>query len=185
MESPSDDPTQTSSGYGRLGLDIGVVGRWTRFIYGLLVLVPLAVDLADDFNFSAPSLAFFGRVLLYFLLIVALYSAVYWFLGERLLRWVNPWISTLIFVGPALLVSWWNILVMPVTNLHLPTSFIVAMALYIGISLLIQWRIKYGGCEVVSLPIIFFRRRYPSYCVPLVVVDAVEKVVVDRRAPPG
>ncbi len=76
--------------------------------------------------------------------------------------WVNPWISILIFVGPALLVSWWNILVMPVTGLQLPTSFIVAMALYIGISLLVQWRINYGGCEVVSLPIVFFRRRYPS-----------------------
>ncbi len=173
--------TGTASAYGRLGLDVGLIGRWSRLVYGLLVLVPLIVDLADDFSFSALSLAFMGRVLFYFALILAVYSAVYWFLAERFLARANPWISTLIFVGPALLVGWWNVLVAPVVGFTLPASLLVAMALYIGVSLVIQWRLRYGGCEVVSLPIIFFRKRYPTYCIPLVAVDAVEKVVVDRR----
>ena len=175
--------TPSSSRFGKLGLDVGLVGRWSRFVYGLFILIPLVVDIADDFNFSSASLAFYGRVILYFLFILAVYSAVYWLLGERLLAWANPWIGTVIFVGPALIIGWWNVIIAPATDLHLPTELIVAMALYIGLSLLVQWRIQYGGCEVVSLPIIFFRRRYPTYCVPLVAVDAVEKVVVDRRSP--
>jgi hypothetical protein len=55
------------------------------------------------------------------------------------------------------------------------------MLSYIGLSFLLQWRLNYGGCEVVSLPILLFRKRYPTYCIPLVVLDAVEKAVVDRR----
>lgn len=178
-----DDKLKTSSRFGKLGLDVGIVGRWSRFFYGLLILIPLVVDIADDFNSSSASLAFYGHVILYFLFILAAYSVVYWFLGERLLAWANPWIGTLIFVGSALVIGFWNFTVAPATDLHLPTELIVAMALYIGLSLLVQWRIQYGGCEVVSLPIIFFRRRYPTYCVPLVAVDAVEKAVVDRRSP--
>jgi hypothetical protein len=52
---------------------------------------------------------------------------------------------------------------------------------YVGISLLLQWKIKYGGCEVVSLPIILFKRRYVTYCIPLVAVDAMEKGFVTAR----
>ena len=52
---------------------------------------------------------------------------------------------------------------------------------YVGISLLLQWKIKYGGCEVVSLPTILFKRRYVTYCIPLVAVDATEKELVTAR----
>jgi hypothetical protein len=86
----------------------------------------------------------------------------------------------LIFVGPALLVALWDLLVRPWARVDLPEALPAAMALYVGLSLILQWRIKYGGCEVVSLPILLFKRRYPSYCIPLVAVDAVEKAVVDR-----
>ena len=41
-------------------------------------------------------------------------------------------------------------------------------------------RIGYGGCEVVTLPILLLRKRYPTYCIPLVALDAVEKVVMDN-----
>jgi len=40
---------------------------------------------------------------------------------------------------------------------------------------ILQWRIKYGGCEVVSLPIMLFKRRYTTYCIPLAVLDAAER----------
>ena len=42
------------------------------------------------------------------------------------------------------------------------------------------WRLNYGGCEVVSVPILLFRKRYPTYCIPLVALDAVEKAIVER-----
>ena len=51
---------------------------------------------------------------------------------------------------------------------------------YIGISLILQWKIRYGGCEVVALPILLSKRRYTTYCLPLVALDAVEKVVVEK-----
>ncbi len=56
------------------------------------------------------------------------------------------------------------------------------MGVYIGISFILQWRIGYGGCEVVSIPIILLRRRYVTYCVPLVALDAMEKKIIDSRA---
>ena len=37
------------------------------------------------------------------------------------------------------------------------------------------------GREVVPLPIILFRKHYPSYCIPLVALDIVEKAVVEHR----
>jgi len=57
----------------------------------------------------------------------------------------------------------------------------LAMGVYVGISFILQWRINYGGCEVVAIPILLFKRRYVSYCIPLVVADAVEKAIVDRN----
>lgn len=66
---------------------------------------------------------------------------------------------------------------------ELPSELPLAMGVYIGVSFILEWAIKYGGCEVVSLPIIVFRRRYVTYCLPLVVIDATEKQTVD--APPS
>ena len=56
------------------------------------------------------------------------------------------------------------------------------MGVYIVLSFILQWRIKYGGCEVVALPIILFKKRYTTYCMPLVALDAVEKRVMDTLA---
>jgi hypothetical protein len=36
---------------------------------------------------------------------------------------------------------------------------------------------------VVALPIILSKSRYTTYCLPLVALDAVEKVVVERVLP--
>ena len=54
------------------------------------------------------------------------------------------------------------------------------MGVYIGASFIVQWKIKYGGCEVVALPFPLVKRPYPTYCVPLVAPDAVEKQVSQR-----
>ena len=47
----------------------------------------------------------------------------------------------------------------------LPLSPTVGYNLYIGVSLLVQAAIRYGGCEVLGIPTLFLRRRYAVYCV--------------------
>ena len=63
----------------------------------------------------------------------------------------------------------------------MPLPLVAATIGYIAISLIIEWQIKYGGCEVVSVPIVLFKKRYKTYCIPLVVIDAVEKTIMDKR----
>ncbi len=163
--------------YGRVGLDVGNLGRWMRLAYGALILIPIIINTVQNFD-SSTTLVFLGESALYFVGIALAYTAVYYLLGERLLAKVNPWINTLIFVGPAIIIGWWNIAV-PSSVASLPTALGFAMGVYIGVSFILQWKIRYGGCEVVSLPIILFRRRYATYCIPLVAVDAAEKQFVD------
>ena len=43
-----------------------------------------------------------------------------------------------------------------------------------------QWRAKYGGCEVVTIPNFIFRKDYGSYCVPLLPLDMAEKFIVEK-----
>lgn len=168
------------SRFGTLGLDVGVFGRWSRLAWGVLLLIPIAYavvtsDLLD-------SGAFYLQAVLYLVGITAAYVLVYWAFGERFFASANPWVNTAIFVGPAFAVGWWPILVAPVTGVELPEALVLAMGAYIGVSFILQWRIGYGGCEVVSIPIILLRRRYVTYCIPLVALDAVEKKIVDSHA---
>ena len=168
------------SKYGTVGLNVGGIGRWSRLIFGLLILLPLAASIIQDFSQRGLSVAFYGLTTLYFIIIVVAYSGVYWFLGERLFAQANPWLNTLILVGPAFVVAWWDFLVFPFTGIRLPGALQLAMGFYVGLSFILQWRIKYGGCEVVSIPILLFKKRYTTYCIPIVAMDAVEKVVIDR-----
>lgn len=173
------------SRYGTLGLDVGIVGRWSRLGWGILILLPITVNVIFNLESLTESLGFYALVAVYLISIVVAYTFVYWFLGERLFARANPWINTTILVGPAFLVAWWELLVRPFTGISLPLELSLAMGLYIGISFILQWRIAYGGCEVVAVPILLFKRRYTTYCIPLVALDAVEKAVVDRSAKSG
>jgi len=168
--------------YGTVGLDVGWFGRWSRLAWGLLILVPVVIEIANDIGSVIP-LTFYGRAALYLIGITLAYAAVYYLLGERLFAKANPWINTFILVAPAFFIVWWNILFASFLGFSLPLALGFAMAFYVGVSFILQWRIKYGGCEVVALPIILFKRRYTTYCVPLVALDAVEKQIVDRNAP--
>ncbi len=168
------------SRFGTLGLDVGVFGRWSRLAWGVLLLIPIAYavvtsDLLD-------SGAFYSQAVLYLVGITVAYVLVYWAFGERFFASAKPWVNTAIFVGPAFTVGWWPILVAPATGVELPEALVLAMGVYIGVSFILQWRIGYGGCEVVSIPIILLRRRYVTYCIPLVALDAVEKKIVDSHA---
>jgi hypothetical protein len=80
-------------------------------------------------------------------------------LGERLFARANPWFNTVVFVGPAFVATWWEILFHPLGGLGL------------------QWVRSGGSAHVLS------KCRYTIYCIPLVVVDAVEKVLLTVRRP--
>lgn len=171
---------ESRSRFGTLGLDVGVFGRWSRLVWGLLLLAPIvfAVITSDRLD----SGEFYLQATLYLVGITAVYVLVYWAFGERFFATANPWVNTAIFVGPAFTVGWWPILIEPATGVELPEALILAMGVYIGVSFILQWRIGYGGCEVVSIPIILLRRRYVTYCIPLIALDAVEKKIVDSHA---
>ncbi len=172
-----------ASRYGTLGVDVGVMRHWARFVFGILLLLLVGLNLIARFSSSAAALQFFGQLLIYFVAITVVYTGVYWVLGEiGVLPRLSPWAGTAIFVGPAFVVAWWNFLLAPLTGFFLPETFWLAMLAYIGLSFLLQWRLGYGGCEVVALPILLFRKRYPTYCIPLVALDALEKALVDRSA---
>lgn len=169
------------SNYGVLGLDVGWFGRWSRLLWGLFILVPIAFSLILDFTSSGISGVFIGLTIVWFIFIVAAYSFVYWLLGERLFATANPWLNTAILVIPAFALGWWDFTFGALTNVRLPMGLQLAMGLYIAISFILQWHIKYGGCEVVAIPILLFKRRYTTYCIPLVAADAVEKAIIDRK----
>ena len=183
------DTTGTTEGrtgrFGKLGLDVGVFGRWSRLLWGFAIVLPLAFGAVRDLQGSGSSLSFYGLAGAYFLGISAAYVSVYWAFGERFFARANPWVNTAIFVGPAFVVAWWGLLFGPPTGIDLPSALPLGMSAYIGISFILQWKIRYGGCEVVALPILLSKRRYTTYCLPLVALDAVEKVVVERIIPSG
>jgi len=170
-----------TSKYGTLGLNIGLAGITSRVLLAVLYLIsiPFAIINSSSLGSLPLFLVFIGVSLAG---IAAAYTATYYLLGDRLARW-NPWVNTAIFVGPA-----WSILLWggigPLIGLALPAAFSVAMGTYIAISFILQSKMKYGGCEVVAVPILLVKRRYPTYCIPLVAVDAAEKAILDRRTEP-
>ncbi len=101
------------------------------------------------------------------LVIGATYMAAHWLLGERVLGRMNPWIGTVLLVGPAMVIPGLAML---------PVGLRLGMIAYFSASLLLNAVKNYGGCEVLALPSLLFGRWYTVYC-PLNVVDAVERRV--------
>ncbi len=151
-----------------LGLDAGLFGRWARLVLG--ALVPLIV-IVRQLVTQPPSLGFYGATALYFIAALVLYLAAHYFLGERLFARVNPWITTLILVGPPVVVL--------VLGLG-PEAFQLGTALYIAVSLIFNFAMGYGGCEVAAIPSLILGRRYVIYC-PWNAVDVVDKAVAERK----
>ena len=58
----------------------------------------------------------------------------------------------------------------------------LAMFVYVGISLAVQFLTKYGGCEVIAIQNLIYRKRCASYWVPLLPLDMAEKAIVDALA---
>jgi hypothetical protein len=146
-----------------LGHDLRVVGRWSRLILGVLgVLWALARA------FEADVLAEAG---LYVVAIAASYLAAHRVLGGWVLGRMNPWVGTVLLVGPAILIPG-----IPT----LPLALRLGMIAYFSASLLLNAAKNYGGCEVLALPSLLFGRWYTVYC-PLNVIDAVERRVAGEE----
>ena len=153
--------------YGNLGLDAGLFGGWLRLIAGFYLTGITVFRVFGTYSVSEAI-----ELVLYSIAILTIYSAAHYILGERILSKLNPWVGTSLLLGPLLAMFAFQI------GPHLLHQ---AIFLYIGISLIVSFFMGYGGCEVVSIPSIFFRRRYTVYC-PLNLVDAAEKAAVDRKS---
>ena len=152
-----------------LGLDAGPIGRVGRLVLGGLIPIYSIIRLLLK---SDLTLGFYAQVMLYFAAIFLVYLAAHYFLGERLLARVNPWVGTIILVGPPSVALLFRLG---------PGPFQLALGLYVAISLIFNFIMSYGGCEVMALPSLIFRKRYVVYC-PWNVVDLADKVIADQRS---
>lgn len=153
--------------FGKLGRDVGVVGRWVRLIAGGSLGGYVLYQAAH-----APSATEVVELALYFALTLSAYTAAEFLLGERLLVKVSAWLRTAILLGPLVVIFAFQLG---------PHVLHLALLLYFGVSLIVSFFMRYGGCEVMSIPGLIFGSRRTVYC-PLNVVDAVEKAVLDREA---
>jgi hypothetical protein len=142
-----------------LGHDLKGIGRWSRLILGVL-----GVFWAIARALEAGVIAQAG---LSVIAIAAAYLVAHRVLGRRVLGPMNPWVGTVLLVGPAV--------VIPGAPM-LPLALRLGMVAYFSASLLVNAAMSYGGCEVLALPSLLFRRWYTVYC-PLNVIDVVERRV--------
>lgn len=151
-----------------LGRSMGRVGRWARLVVGALAIL-YAIWKWRLFT-TTHSFAFYRTTALSFVAIFAVYLAIHYAFGERVLARINPWISTIVLTGP------------PMVILAIPglgsDAFRLSLVLYIAASLIALFFIRYGGCEATALPTLIFRRRYTVYC-GMNVFDVADKIVAD------
>lgn len=149
-----------------IGRDTTSFGRWVRLILGLLLIlysVLRMISYTDRVNAFSVLASFLGILVIYFIAYLAL--------EKPLLARTNPWLNTLVFVVPALLIVF-----IPV----FPAGLQLGMILYWGISLVLNAIVRYGGCEVLAVPTLVYRRRYDVYC-PTNLIDVAEQAAVNRR----
>lgn len=140
-----------------IGRDSGMFGRVFRLVTGGLAVVGGITGMVARPT-GVPWIAgwFLGLAVFYLLL----HRLAAWRLSER----VDPFLATVLVLGP---LGVFTLSVFPDT-LH------AAVALYIGASLVLTAVMGYGGCEVVALPTMLFRRRSVVYC-PINILDAAER----------
>ena len=155
-----------------IGYHIGPFGRWARLIFAIYYLVFFVVNpLVLNSQPVGDFLPFAGEIALWVLALATIYFVGFYFLGELLLSKMNPWTGTLFFLGlPTLigLLGW------------MPHPMQVAFGIYVPLSLILIFFMKYGGCEVIALPSLILGQRYTMYC-PYNAIDAVEHGVSPQR----
>lgn len=154
-----------------LGKDIGVAGRVGRAVAGVLGVAWVAWHIP---LWPGPDIVQAARVAGYGLASLLAYTLLYLALG-RFVPLANGWVAAFVLLGPLYSVFLFGIG---------PDTFHAGLGLYVSLSLIVNAIISYGGCEVVALPALWWRRRPVAYC-PWNAVDAVERAAVDPRAQRG
>ncbi len=152
-----------------IGRDSTSCGRWVRLILGLLFIVTVGlstISLTDRVDVLPLLVSFLGILVVYYIGYLAL--------EKPLLAHGNPWLNALVFVVPALV-----IVVVPV----FPAALRAGMTLYWGVMLVLNSLMRYGGCEVLALPTLVYKRRYDVYC-PTNILDAAEQAIARSRGKP-
>jgi len=132
----------------RVGRDLLPVGRAVRLVAGLALL---AATVLSSLQFGdSPGLL--GGIAAVFVVCTVGYTALVWLLGERLFSGGDPWLLAILLVAPALVLF------------PFPVQLAIGYDAFLGISMVAQAAIAYGGCEIMGLPTLFVRRRYTVYC---------------------
>jgi hypothetical protein len=155
-----------------VGYDIRVVGKIGRaLIGGALVLGPMWVML------TGASWWFKAQIVLSFAAICAVYWVAYRVLGELVLKRTSPWVGmTLLVVAPVVAI----VALIP----ELPVPIWLGLMLYVGVGFLVNVVANYGGCELLALQSLMYKRWYKVYC-PINVLDAVEDAIVGIEVMPN
>lgn len=156
-----------------IGYDVRIVGRLARLLGGMIPLLLILTDIIipDNPIPKVDPLILLRDTGLYLVAVAVAYAALYYLLSDRFLDWlgrVNPWIPTAILVGPPIAVM--------VLSLG-PEAFRLGLGMYVTASAILAAAMSYGGCEVVALPALLFKRRHVVYC-PYNVIDVMEDAVV-------
>ena len=132
----------------RVGRDLLPVGRSIRIVAGLALLVATVFS-SLQFGGSPRVL---GGIAAVFLVCMIGYTVAVWLLGARLFSGGDPWLLAILLVAPALVLFLF------------PAQLSIGYDAFLGISMLVQAAIAYGGCEIMGIPTLFVRRRYTVYC---------------------
>ncbi len=164
----------------QLGVSVGPIGRTIRLLIGICTLLWTATDFfstSHDHN-----VLFFVLMFVSFFTLTLAYTLVHLLFANTLFR-KSPIYATLIFVLPML-----YMIIAPEIDAsqqfghwfgypQLNHPFRIALLIFLGVSFIIQWFDKYGGCEVVAIPNFLFRKNYGSYCLPILPIDILERKI--------
>ena len=147
-----------------------IVGRILRVLLGVLLAVGFTIANPEILfgQTTALGISLAGVVIFYILYTILM--------GNRVLTKVNPWIGALIMDWPLLVI--WIVILGHLPGI--PTPLILAVFLYFGISLIISGIVKYGGCEVVTIPGLILRKRYNVACIMFSPIDWLEAKLVKK-----
>jgi hypothetical protein len=149
-----------------------IVGRILRVLLGILLAVGFTIANPDILfgQTTALGISLTGVVIFYILYTILM--------GNRVLTKVNPWVGALIMDWPLLVI--WVVVLGHLPGI--PQPLILAVFLYFGISLIISGIVKYGGCEVVTIPGLILQRRYNVACIIFSPIDWLEDKLMNRRS---
>jgi Family of unknown function (DUF6410) len=147
-----------------LGYSLGPAGACVRLVAGGLAIAA-TIRFVEDAHSTL-----IVEVLAGFVGTTLLYLALFAGLGGRVVSRVDPWIGTAVLLAP-----FWARQLLPI-----PDAARQGVLAYVGVGLVVDVALGYGGCEVVAIPTALLRRRYVVYC-PYNMIDAAERSLTQTR----